>query len=123
MLALAAITLRSAEAMSGRRSSSCDGRLTGICGKAGMLLLSARANSAGALPSSTAMAFSNCARCQTRSIRSAWVVLSWVRAWATASGPETPARYWFSVMRNERSYVATVASSRRFCSSITRNCR
>ncbi|MNE42511.1 hypothetical protein D3C80_1366380 [compost metagenome] len=103
MLALAAITLRSAEAMSGRRSSNCDGKLSGIGGSAGIRLLSARAKSAGGLPSNTAMAFSNCARCQIRSIRSAWVVLSWVRAWATASGPATPARYWFSFIRSERS--------------------
>ncbi|MNJ49166.1 hypothetical protein D3C77_443840 [compost metagenome] len=102
MLALADITLRSAEAMSGRRSSSCEGKATGTWGNAGMSLLSARAKSAGALPSSTAMAFSSWARCQTRSIRSAWVLFSWVCAWATASLPDTPARYWFSVMVSER---------------------
>ncbi|MNR05431.1 hypothetical protein D3C85_1214630 [compost metagenome] len=103
MLALADITLRSALAMSGRRSSSCEGKASGTCGSAGMSLLSARANSAGALPSSTAIAFSSCARCHTRSIRSAWVLFSWVCAWATASLPETPARYWFSVIFSERS--------------------
>ncbi|MNV99404.1 hypothetical protein D3C71_1947580 [compost metagenome] len=67
-----------------------------------MVWLSARLNCAGGKPISTAMAFSNCARCQIRSIRSAWVLLSWVCAWATASLPDTPARYWFSVMVKER---------------------
>ncbi|MNR05305.1 hypothetical protein D3C85_1213240 [compost metagenome] len=102
MLALAAITERSAEAMSGRRSSSCDGRLNGTSGNAGMFSVSARLNSAGGKPISTAMAFSNCARCQIRSTISASVPLSWVCACATASLPDTPARYWFSVIFSER---------------------
>ncbi|MNP15258.1 hypothetical protein D3C76_1076100 [compost metagenome] len=102
MLALAAMTERSAEAMSGRRSSSCEGRLSGTSGKAGIVCVSARLNSAGGKPISTAMAFSNCARCQIRSTMSASVPLSCVWAWATASLPETPARYWFSVIFSER---------------------
>ncbi|MOA22268.1 hypothetical protein D3C78_1428150 [compost metagenome] len=102
MLALAAITERSADAMSGRRSSNCEGRATGTCGNCGMSWLCARLNCAGGRPISTAMAFSNCARCQIRSIMSASVLLSWVWAWATASLPDTPARYWFSVIFRER---------------------
>ncbi|MNN68547.1 hypothetical protein D3C81_1842670 [compost metagenome] len=101
--ALAAMTERSAAAMSGRRSSNCDGNASGMAGNAGMSVVAARLKSAGALPISTAMAFSNWARCQARSTRSAWVPRNWVCAWATASLPETPARYWFSVIFSERS--------------------
>ncbi|MCY1238530.1 hypothetical protein D9M72_512720 [compost metagenome] len=88
---------RSAEATSGRRSSSCDGSRAGTLGSAGTLSTSARLNSAGGTPTSTAMAFSSCARWYLRSIAWASVLLSWVVAWATSARVTMPALYWFSV--------------------------
>src|SRR5689334_12514013 len=60
--ALAAATRRSAAAISGRRSSSCEGIPSGIAGGVALNATTGIAKSAGALPISSAMACSNWAR-------------------------------------------------------------
>ncbi|MNT74994.1 hypothetical protein D3C72_2138530 [compost metagenome] len=100
--ALALITARSALATSGRRSSSCEGTLTGTCGSAGTPSTAASANSEGGTPISTAMACSSWARWYLRSMAWASVLFSWVRAWVTSDLGTMPAWYWFSVSFNAR---------------------
>ena len=91
------MTLRSAEATSGRRSSNWLGTRAGTAGRLGMPSTSARLKADGGSPISTAMAFSSCARWYFRSMAWASVLLSWVVAWATSARVTMPARNWFSV--------------------------
>ena len=94
--------MRSALAMSGRRSSSCDGNASGTAGSAGTLSRTAMLSSLGATPINTAMACSRWARCHSRSMAWARVLCSWVRAWLTSDFGTMPAWYWFSVNCSER---------------------
>ena len=93
--ALAAATRRSAAAMSGRRSSSSEGRPAGTSGTlaAKAIGLSRRGSekAAGGLPSSSAIAFSSCARCTPRSTACARVLASCVSACTTSTRAATPA--------------------------------
>ncbi|MNF55406.1 hypothetical protein D3C84_368640 [compost metagenome] len=68
-----------------------------MLGSAGTLSTSARLNSEGGRPTSTAMAFSSWARWYLRSMAWAWVLFNWVVAWATSARVTMPALYWFSV--------------------------
>src|SRR6185369_9513123 len=75
--ALAAATRRSAAAISGRRSSSCEGMPGGIAGGVEMNAATGREKSAGGWPTSSAMACSSWARCTPMSMDWAMVDLSW----------------------------------------------
>ena len=99
--AFAAAIRRSAAAMSGRRSSSVDGRSAGMLGRAGTAATGATASSAGGFPIRTAIACSSCARSTPTAIAWASVLCSWVRACATSDAETIPALYWFWLIRND----------------------
>ncbi len=64
----ASATRRSAAAMSGRRSRSCEGKPTEISGGWNLEAIDGKLNAAGGFPISTAIACSNCARCTVISV-------------------------------------------------------
>ncbi len=101
--AFAAATARSAAAMSGRRCSNPEGTVRGTAGTLAFQGATGTLNSAGAFPTSSAIACSRTARWPTVARRFARVVSSWVRASSTSVRWAMPSSYWFCVMRSERS--------------------
>ena len=89
--ALAAAICRSAAAISGRRSNSCDGTPTGMEGTFWHSCTLGMANDGAGLPIRVAMACSSWARCTPRSMAVAWLFLSWVSARAMSFFWATPA--------------------------------
>lgn len=98
----------SAAAISGRRSSSCDGSPTGITGGSTRSGSGARVNSAGGLPSRTAIACSYAARSTSMSVSCAIVVSSWVCACATSDFGDAPPSNRFSVSASAARRIAGV---------------
>jgi len=78
--------------MSGRRSSSVEGRPVGITGTTRATGAGAIVNSAGGLPISTAMACSKAARWTPTLSACERVDSTWARADATSERPATPWR-------------------------------
>ena len=93
----ASATRRSLAAISGRRSSSCDGTPTGIAGGSSVSGRGARLRAAGLCPVNTAMACSNCARRTAMSASCVLVASSCVFAWATSACTRNSAFKPFSV--------------------------
>ncbi len=119
--AFAAATLRSADAMSGRRSSSCDGKPGGTTGNVQFGVVRAMVSSEGGLPTSSAIACSSCARCTCASSACACAALSCACACTTSLRLTVPALYWFWVSVSDLSYAATASSSSAISASATRS--
>ena len=101
-VALASAMVRSAAAMSGRRSSTCEGTPVGTVGGAVSLGSNASATSEAGLPMSVAMACSYCARAMPRLADAAWVAASVFCAWTTEIWVPMPVWYWAWVYSSER---------------------
>ena len=101
--ALAAATRRSAAAISGRRSSSCDGSWAGTTGGWGSVPVAGRLKLAGAWPSSAARAFSSWVRVVSASSNCTWVDLYCDSACATSATEATPACWRLRVSSQLRS--------------------
>ena len=119
--ALAAISLRSAPAMSGRCSSSAEGRPTGMAGGVAASGADGIVNPDAGCPTSAAIACSSCARRTPRSMDCARAVCSCVSACATSTPDARPPLYRFRVSSSARSYAATLVSMICFSASIARN--
>ena len=90
--------VRSAAAMSGRRSNSADGTPGGTTGTSLVSSAAGIVRSAGGLPASTAIACSDCARDTPAATSSATVDCNCTSAASTSERAAVPASYWFCVI-------------------------